>query len=253
MANKIWFFDRLPVDLLYDIFDYFLAHDILLSFSNVSDRVDGVLRTYSFYRFDFKSISKDNFDLICRHIKPDQVISLVLSDASATPGQSELFLSRISIKQFTRLQSLTLYCIENETLELILLDLNKLDQLRSFHINSVTTKSPLRIYDYSPLINQVTPLLSKTLSQVLPKLHRLNIGQKFIATRTPLLVNLRSLALAQSTINELQMILIQTPHLRSLDVCLEGDTSNIELLDTPSQLKWLILTINGNYFLTNRY
>jgi hypothetical protein len=250
MTNKICFFDLLPVELLHTLFTYFLAHEILISFSNVSDYVDAIILAYPSYRLNFKSIFKANFDLICHRIKPDQVVSLTLSDDDDTPGQSELFLSRFRIEQFTRLQSLTLNNIELDTLESILSDLNKLDYLRSFslHEKNTKTKYPTWVHDYSTMTACVKHLLSKTYIQVLPKLHRLNLSNGN-TLETILLPHLRCLILAKSTVDELQMIFTQTPELRSLNVCLCDNITTIEHFHPPSQLNQLTLTINSKLFI----
>lgn len=101
MVYKICFFDLLPVELLHSIFIYFSAQDILYSFLNASDRLNAILPAYPSYRLNLKSITKVDFDLICSHIKPDPVLSLTLSDADDTPGESELFFSHFHIEQFT--------------------------------------------------------------------------------------------------------------------------------------------------------
>ncbi|CAF5026359.1 unnamed protein product, partial [Rotaria socialis] len=55
------------------------------SFSGVSPFIDAALITYSDYRIDFTSILKSHFDFIYRHIQPDQVVCLKLSDEDDTP------------------------------------------------------------------------------------------------------------------------------------------------------------------------
>jgi hypothetical protein len=249
MAYKICFFDLLPVEILHILFSYFLAHEILFSISNVSDHVDAILLAYSSYRLNFKSIPKLNFDLICHQIKPDQVLSLTLSDSSATPGQSELFLFRFRIEQFIRLQSLTLFYIELDSLESIFSDLNKLNHLRSFsfHAKNVMKKYRTWAFDFPTITGRLNDLISETYVQVLPKLNRLSLSDG-IALRMIPLPYLRYLALTQSTISELQLIFTQMPELRSLNVCLIGDTSSIEYLHPPSQLNQLTLTINCESF-----
>jgi len=246
MTYNICFFDLLPLELLHNIFTYFFTHEILYSFSNVSDHVDIVLLTYPSYRLNFKSILKSNFDLICRQIKPDQVLSLTLSDDDDTPGQSELFLSYFRIEQFIRLQSLTLFNIELDALESIFSDLNKLKQLRSFsfHIKNITSKYPNWIHDYSSMKARLDHLVPEVYIQVLPQLNRLSCTNG-VTLKTIPLPHLHCLILAKSTVDELQTIFTQTPELRSLNVCLNGDTSNIEYLHPPSQLNRLTLTING--------
>ncbi|CAF1076733.1 unnamed protein product [Adineta steineri] len=113
------FFDRLPAEILHDLFAYFWSHEIIFTFSNISDHVDAVLLAYNTYQLNFRSIQKDHFDLICKRIRSEQIISLVLSDENDTPAQSELFFSRLQIEQFTQLQTLTLINIEGESLKWI--------------------------------------------------------------------------------------------------------------------------------------
>jgi hypothetical protein len=249
MAYKICFFDILPVEILHILFSYLLAHEILFSFSNISDHVDAVLLAYSSYRLHFKSISKVKFDLICHQIKPDQVVSLSLSDDVDTPGQSELFLSRFRIEQFIRLQSLTLFNIEVDALESIFSDLNKLNHLRSFsfHAKNVKKKYRVWIHGYSTITGRLNDILSEAYVEVLPKLNRLNLSDGMDLEMIPL-PYLRYLILANSTISELQLIFTQMPELRSLNVRLDGDTSRIEYLHPPSQLNQLTLTINCESF-----
>ena len=130
------YFDYIPVELLHSLFDYFLAHELLHSFCYVSDYVDGVLRSYSKYRWNFRSIGKCNFDLVCNYSRPEQVISLVLADDKDTPGLSRLFLSRFRIEQFIQLRALTLISLDLDVSTLILSYLNQLPHLRSLSINT---------------------------------------------------------------------------------------------------------------------
>jgi len=83
------------------IFDHLWAHEILYSFRNINDYLDRVLFNYDSYSINFESIRKSYFDLVCRSIRPHQVISLILSDEHDTPNQSQLFLSLFSLEQFT--------------------------------------------------------------------------------------------------------------------------------------------------------
>ena len=72
-------FDQLPVELLEILFSYFMGHEVVLIFSDISDYINAVLRSYSTYRIDFQSIRKSQFEFICHRIQPEQVISLSLS------------------------------------------------------------------------------------------------------------------------------------------------------------------------------
>jgi hypothetical protein len=110
--SYICFFDLIPVELLDTIVTYFFAHEILHSFSDVSDHVNALLLIYSTYRLNFQSIQISDFNLICHRIRPEKVIYLKLSDDNNTPGLSEHFFSKFQIEQFAQLRSLTLSEIE---------------------------------------------------------------------------------------------------------------------------------------------
>jgi len=242
-------FDLLPVELLHTLFTYFLAHEILLSFYNVSDHINAVLLTYSAYRVNFKSIRKIDFDLICRHIRADQIISLVLSDDKDTPGLSELFFSRFQIEQFTQLQSLTLIEIEFESMESIFRNFHQLNRLRSFSFNVELTrkKYPTRRDYYLNMFDQIDSLSFNAYTRVLPQLTHLylNNGNVF---RSIALSHLHHLKLDKCTPNELEIIFQNAPQLQSLDICLERKTQEIDIPLPSSQLTRLNLKIIGEYF-----
>ncbi len=71
------FLDRLPAELFHAFFGYFIAHEILLTFSDLSSYINSILYSYSAYRLDFKSIRKDHFDLVCR---PETIHSTTTSN-----------------------------------------------------------------------------------------------------------------------------------------------------------------------------
>ena len=96
-------FDRLPVDILYTIFNYFYAHEIFIGFLNLNTHLNAVIRSYRNYRVNFQSILRSHFDLVCHYIRPDQISTLTLSDDNDTPGQSQLFLSYFQLDQCIQL------------------------------------------------------------------------------------------------------------------------------------------------------
>lgn len=240
--------DLLPVELLHIIFNYFLAQDILFSFSNVSNYIDTILLAYSSYQINFKSITKANFDLICHCIRPDQVLSLILSDDIDTPGQSELFFSYFQIEQFIHLQSLTLFNIELDILESIISNLDKLSKLHSFSFYSkdMKRKYPTWINDYTYKIDEINYVISKTYKKILPQLRRLNRTYDFHLNEI-FFPYLNCLILEESTVEKLQIIIYQTPKLKSLNVGLIDDILNIETLDMPYELNRLTLKITSKY------
>jgi hypothetical protein len=236
----------LPVELFYTLFTYFLAHEILLTFSDVSDYVDAILLSYSAYRVDFKAIRRDNFDLVCRRIRPNQMISLIISDDNDTPGLSELFFSRWSIGQFTQLRSLTLIEIEIDSLKLIFPNLYKLNQLRSFsfNISTIRHKYPIWNNDNSNELTRLKSLLFETYTQVLPRLNHIdfNHSNDLVSFSLPYL---RHLKLAKFSENELEIIFQQCSQLKSLDIVLHMNVLESKFILPSNQLIRLDLKIES--------
>ncbi|CAF1396367.1 unnamed protein product [Adineta steineri] len=99
--------ENFPVEILYRIFDNLDSETILLSIRPVCRLFRAVVNTYNRYIYNFESISKSNFYLQCRLIRPENVISLILSNNEQIPDQISLFMSSVRLRQMTRLQSIT--------------------------------------------------------------------------------------------------------------------------------------------------
>ncbi|CAF4088314.1 unnamed protein product [Adineta steineri] len=127
--------DRIPIEIFHIIFDYFWAHEILHSFNNISNYLNSILSNYNRYLINFESIRKSHFDLVCRSIRPEQVITLILSDKIETVNQSQLFQSLFSIEQFTHLRTLKLIELDDDG-ESFLSSLYKMPKLLSLQINT---------------------------------------------------------------------------------------------------------------------
>jgi len=216
MAHDICFFDLLPNEL-YTLFNFFLADEILYSFTNVSDHLNNVLHSYSSYQINFQSIIKSDFDKICREIRADQVISLILSDKSDTSKQSRLFLTNFNMRELRYLQSITLLSIEIDSLISIFSELNQLNQLRSLF------------------------------SQILFHVNRLNLGIEINFSQGKSFVSLQYLKIDKCTLQDLEMIFIQVPQLISLDVSLPGGFDNLQHICRFPPLRRLVLKIIGKY------
>ena len=103
----------LSTELLFEVFEYLFPFDLFRSFSHLKGRFDGIVRSYPL-RLNCRSLSRSNFDFICRHIQPSQVIALSLSDETM-PDQVHLFLEHFPNfhREFSSLRSMAL--IESET------------------------------------------------------------------------------------------------------------------------------------------
>jgi hypothetical protein len=245
------FFDEIPVELLHTLFTYFGANEILSTFHNVSDYVNRTLQSYSGYQLDLKSILKYDFRRICRHIRPEQVISLTLSDSHDTPGQSELFFSRFRIEQFIRLRSLKLIEIEFTSLEFIFPNLPKLNELRSFSFDAHSTRFTYERINHIDLndpnhLKRINSMLRNTYAQVFPQLNFLDLNGGWTLESISL-QNLLYLKLARCPADKLETINQLAPKLRSLDVCVTFGSMNFEVILLPSRLTRLNLKISGKY------
>lgn len=99
-------FETLPTEILFEIFDYLTASDILYALINLNEQLNDVIGLYPLH-LDFQHISRSKFDFVCRHIRPEQVITLYLSD-EFMPDQVRIFKKYFSQyhKQFIRLKAI---------------------------------------------------------------------------------------------------------------------------------------------------
>jgi hypothetical protein len=110
----------LPIELLHRIIDYTDTETIFFSFRNVCKRFYTIVNTYTQHQLDFRSLTKPTFYLMSHRIQPENVISLIISDAHKIPLQIDLFISLFDISSFTRLRSLTLIQIDESNLRIYL-------------------------------------------------------------------------------------------------------------------------------------
>lgn len=220
--------DCFPVEILHTIFSYILAHEILLSFSNISPYLDAILLAYSDYRWDFTSILKDDFDLVCQRIRPDQVTSLVLTDGDDTPGQSKLFLSRFQMEQFTRLRSLTMLDVQRDSLETIYLSFNKLDGLCSISLNISSTTDPF-CTDYYLYLDDPMSRLNRLPLELIP------------------ISRLRHLKITSRIADDFENIFKTGLNLQSLDIYLNHFPSNVESYAQLTHLTRFVLQMDSEY------
>ncbi|CAF4366864.1 unnamed protein product, partial [Rotaria sp. Silwood2] len=92
--------------------------DLLRCFFHLNSRFNNLLIIhFQSHGLDFRSISKDDFNIICRenlHLIADRLTAIRLSDDNDTPDQIHLFLSdSLALRQFVQLKSLSLYHISS--------------------------------------------------------------------------------------------------------------------------------------------
>ena len=164
-TNIVPSIQTLPVEILHRIFDNLDSETIVFSIRPVCRLFRSIINTYDRYVLDFQLVSKSSFYLFCRLIKPENVISLTLSNNERTSNQISLFISLVRLQQFTRLLSLTLLEIDEGQLNFI---------LKSIKLNSITSLSfSIREYD-DKQIKITTVLLSLAVAS--STVHRLEFG-----------------------------------------------------------------------------
>ncbi|CAF4106777.1 unnamed protein product, partial [Adineta steineri] len=133
-------FEQLVNDVLLDFFEYLPSVELLQSFSHLNYRFNSLLIShFRTHGLNMQSISKDNFDIICREHLPfiaPYLNGLRLSDDDDTPHQIDnLFSYSFSLNRFIQLKSLTLYHIStNEMLKQIVAQFNCHSHLIRFNI-----------------------------------------------------------------------------------------------------------------------
>jgi hypothetical protein len=223
----------LPVELLYRLLDYLDVQTILLSFRYVSKKFYLISHSSNRYNLDFSSISKSHFDLICRRICPERVISITLSDEDITPGQIGLFLSRFQISDFPQLRSLTLQYIDSNDLHEILHDILRCS-LTSFSFHSRGKRNKSTFCLLSMLVTQTN---LQTLSLNTHAHHIEGIFNSVVESY------LAHLTIGTLTFNEYESVLQHCPHLRTLiiDDCWMNDTDRSSSIKSYRQVTSLTL------------
>ncbi|CAF3810172.1 unnamed protein product [Rotaria magnacalcarata] len=92
--------ESLSTEILFEICDYLTTFDILRAFIDLNHWLDAVISSYSI-RLDFQFVSRSKFDFICRHIHPEQVILLILSEKTI-PDQVSIVDINISFDSLER-------------------------------------------------------------------------------------------------------------------------------------------------------
>ena len=136
--------DLLPVEILYRIFDDLDTEIILLSMRYVCKRFYGITQHYNRYTLNCQAMDKTKFDSIGDVTVPNNVTGLILSNDDQTPGQIELFLSLSPLEEYDRLQTVSLFQIEQVSLVLFLDHLGKISTLSSL---TITSDSSLELTD----------------------------------------------------------------------------------------------------------
>ena len=132
--------ESLPNEWWLQLFQYISIVDLLDAFSGLNNRLDSLVQVHLQGFDDFRSISKEKFDRICRQDLPsiaDRMTSMTLSEGDETPQQIELLYScGLDLPRFSRLQSISYYGLRSDRLMKRMMDewpaLPELRELRFF-------------------------------------------------------------------------------------------------------------------------
>ncbi|CAF3967920.1 unnamed protein product [Adineta steineri] len=237
--------ESLANELLLDIFQYLSSANLLHAFYNLKNRFNSLLlRHFQNYDLDFQSISKDDFNTMCRHLLfiSNQVTSVHLSDKHNTPGQIDQFCSfGFTLHQFVYLQSLSIYHLHSEDImNTLLLSLPHLSL-----ISDITFKECSFSYDETNSQTFVNILWN------LPKLINCHLDiqlkpQTHFPVSTVLSSTIESLFITDINPQNSQLALLfkNTPHLRNLSIDFHLNFSN----EPPVLITTSIITLNVSFF-----
>ncbi len=214
--------ESLSNELFIDLFELLNAVDLLRAFHGLNTRFDYLLfKHFRTYRVDFRSISKEDFNIVYRAYLPliiNRIIYLRLSDDEDTPYQCAHFLyTGFTLDRFENLRSLTFNCVSSDPNinQFFFSNLHRLHHLthlkfvdcRLFHVNS---------NDFQDVINQIWKL---------PKLTHCYLEFNFKAETYFCIPTFVSTSLQYLTIrksdwssNEFAHLLEKTPRLRKFSM-----------------------------------
>ena len=232
-------FEWLPNEIILDIFEYVDGINLLRGFSELNSRLNKLLNIFfQSYHLDFRSISKNTFNIICQKYLPlilNKTISIHLSDDDETPNLPEIFLSYHF--QFLHLQSLSLYSIRSiEILNQIILQCHHIKQLKIIQCFFNNEENDLfnNIWNLSKLIDcQIDDMLSKGIC--FSKLSNVSYSIKYLSIKN-ITCDFRSLS----------YVFQHTPCLRRLSTTIKCTEKNEKLPIIVPHLSKLTLSFHGS-------
>ncbi|CAF1032880.1 unnamed protein product [Adineta steineri] len=247
MASKASL-ESLANELLLDLFEFLSTVHVFHAFFGLNTRFDTLLlNRFSAYRLDFRSISKTDFDAICRNHLPsiiDRVISLRLSDNNYTPHQTNLFFTHgFLLRQFSSLRSISLCHLRSEKiLNSIVVELCHLPYLIHLNFNACFISSDQD--NAGRIVNHIWNL---------PKLTHCHLGinyayEGYVPAPSVTSVSLEYLTVeyADCNLNEFDHLLQYTPRLRYLSIKLDDRTSDSELISSNIAITKINLSLKSS-------
>ncbi|CAF0909115.1 unnamed protein product [Adineta steineri] len=162
-------FEWLPNEILLESFKYLDDVQLFCAYYSLNFRLDTLLSIhFQSYHFDFRSISKQKFHLICQQHLPyiiEQVKSLYLSNDDETPNLPEIFYSyNFTLNKFSYLQYLSIdsiHCLS--TLNRITFECRTIPYLTHLYLIKCDFKDQMK---FSHLIENIWSLSKLILCQI---------------------------------------------------------------------------------------
>ncbi|CAF3642163.1 unnamed protein product [Adineta steineri] len=235
--------DQFPVELIFNVFTYLTANEIIHSFYNFSRYLRQCIRSYEQYKINFKSVGKYEFDQLCKVLRPDQIMALTLSDDEETPGQMALFFTRFPTfeQSFTRLEYLRIRNFEEFP------DLSQMERLHTLTIDIIRRPSYsfqyVQIQQYDSKFAKIFCL--RTLHTLIINKESSNIG--FTFKTLPIAENLQEFKMDLRSIDNLPFILKRIPNIQKLTISLNissYDNDFTTKFDIPPSLTHLTIKVS---------
>jgi hypothetical protein len=228
-------FELLANELLLDLFEYLSTVHLPGAFLGLNSRFDTLifvhLRTYY---LDFRSVSKNDFEIICQRYLPtiiDRTASFHLSNSDDSNSQQlELFLSYgLILCQFTHLRSLSLYNVRSKwTMSMIIDDFHHLPHLKY-----------LRLIKCHSLFGYMGHVHIFDTIWTLPKLTHFHLDTEQNNFHVPTVISssLENVSIMGHCchFSQLSRLFEKTPHLQSLHILLNYINNNDKHLQYPVQ------------------
>ncbi|CAF1356910.1 unnamed protein product [Adineta ricciae] len=232
--------ESLANELLLDLFDYFNSIELFRSFSELNIRFNNLLfQHYRSHHIDLRSITKQDFDEICRKYLPemtDRVISLHLSDDDETPYQLTSFLSyNLKIPDFHRLKRLSLIHIRSmNIMNDLLRQLKFLPDLK--HLEIIDCNFRLSYFHIIWCQRQLTHFKLEKLASIDFTVNNISSSIQNLILHSNL-----------TQFHSLDRLLTSTPHLRHLSVVLTFNMNFSPFSFIGSSLKSLHLVYSSSF------
>ncbi|CAF4848721.1 unnamed protein product [Rotaria sp. Silwood1] len=247
--------ELLPNELLLNLFQYFNITHLFRAFYGLNIHFNKLLFFHFQVRgyFNFESISKTHFDIICQQYLRtliDHVISIRLSDNNGTPQQINHFLSYgFLFHQFTYLKFLSLGYIGSEQIMYnIIIDLQHLHHLTHLKIDKCQVDDDL--INNGWIFNQIWSL---------PKLTHCHFERKQYLWN-PFFISPQNISLSIKYLylegfcynsNELHRLFEHTINLENLTIDIEHNYDYQEILFDISSMKKLKIFVQYSPHITN--